>query len=93
MIVSASAGIAFTFGMAFQCSPVSIFWDFMDIIPNVEATSNKCIDITALAWAHAITTLVLGIWVIILPMPVLLKLRLPTEKRVKVYLMFLVGGL
>lgn len=89
--VASASGFAFCMTMAFQCTPVDSFWNFLEY--SERGQSMRCIDINACGWAHGAVTFALDLWLMVLPMPVLVKLRLPLRKKIQVCFMFAVGGL
>ena len=87
--ITAASGISFAFTIIFQCTPISFFWSgFDDPVP-----AGSCIDINIYAWTVASFNFALDLWLLVLPMPELLKLSLPRRKKVVVCLMFAVGSL
>ncbi len=90
MVVTAASGIAFSLAMVFQCWPVDSFWNFLDY--NERGEEMQCINLNACGWAHGIITILLDLWLMALPMPELLKLTLPWRKKLRVCLMFAMGG-
>jgi rhodopsin domain-containing protein len=89
--VVSAAGITFCMTMAFQCTPVDSFWNFLEY--NERGQAMHCIDVHACGWVHGAVTLALDLWLMALPMPALLNLTLPRRKKIQVCLMFAVGGL
>ncbi|RSL57749.1 hypothetical protein CEP54_008131 [Fusarium duplospermum] len=70
--------------VTFQCRPIASIWD-----RNLEA---KCINLPALGYAGAITSIVEDIVILILPIPELLKLQLNRGKKIVLLLMFSIGS-
>ncbi|KAH9835478.1 FAD/NAD(P)-binding domain-containing protein [Teratosphaeria destructans] len=70
----------------FQCTPINAAWLAWD-----KEHEGTCRDINAQSWASAATNIVLDIFVVVLPMPVLWQLNLNPRKRLLVMLMFGVG--
>uniref|UniRef100_A0A0D2YHU5 CFEM domain-containing protein n=1 Tax=Fusarium oxysporum (strain Fo5176) TaxID=660025 RepID=A0A0D2YHU5_FUSOF len=68
----------------FQCRPIASIWD-----RNLEP---KCINLPALGYAGAITSIVEDIVILILPIPELLKLQLNRGKKIALLLMFSIGS-
>jgi hypothetical protein len=91
MAVTSASGLAFCMTMLFQCTPVNSYWDFLDY--NERGEAMQCININACGWSHAAITISLDLWLMALPLPELLKLNLSWRRKVRVCLMFLVGGL
>lgn len=80
--------LVFSLGTVFHCWPVSYGWTGW-----TGETKGHCINFNAFAWAHAIVNIILDLFVIILPIPQLLRLALGTRRKVHVILMFSVGFL
>lgn len=81
-------GIAFMFAAAFQCRPISYYWDRWD-----GEHSGKCLNINAIAWANAAISIALDVWMLALPLWQVLYLKLGWKKKVGVIMMFFVGTL
>lgn len=47
----------------------------------------------ALAWVHVVTNLGLDLWLLILPIPEILRLTFPLKKKLKIIIMFTTGSL
>ncbi|KAF4430997.1 extracellular membrane protein, 8-cysteine region, CFEM [Fusarium austroafricanum] len=77
---------AFFFAAIFQCMPVDYYWS-----RYLEGYSGKCFDINALGWANAAIGVGADIWMIILPLSQVVRLRLHWKKKVGVIIMFLLG--
>src|SRR5689334_10466044 len=88
LIVTAAFIIAFSFGVIFHCTPISFGWNGWT--GEYEGT---CINFNAFAWAHAITNIVFDLFIIILPIPELVRLKLGRRKMIHIILMFSVGFL
>src|SRR4051812_36070517 len=87
--ITAASGISFAFTIIFQCTPISFFWSgFNDPPPT-----GSCVKINIYAWTVASFNFALDLWLLVLPMPELLKLSLPRRKKIVVCLMFAVGSL
>jgi hypothetical protein len=81
-------GVAFAFAAIFSCQPISHFWTQWDT-----ATSGQCININYLAWANAIISIVLDLWMLALPLYQVFNLQLSWRDKISVAIMFLVGTL
>jgi hypothetical protein len=79
-------GISFAVAIILQCRPINYGWDNWDKPP-----AGHCVNFTAMAWAHGGINLVFDIWLLVLPMPTLWKLRMPLLKKLGVCTMFAVG--
>ncbi|GAB1316037.1 hypothetical protein MFIFM68171_06247 [Madurella fahalii] len=86
--ITVASGISFTMSIVFQCTPISFFWSTFDDPPPV----GSCTNINVYGWTVASFNFALDFWLLALPMPELLKLRLPPRKKVVVCLMFAVGS-
>jgi hypothetical protein len=80
--------LAFALAVIFHCQPISFGWTGW-----TGETEGRCINFNAFAWSHAIINIVFDIFVIFLPIPELLKLKLGRRKKVHIVLMFSVGFL
>jgi len=87
--ITAASGVSFVFTIIFQCTPISFFWSGVDD----PLPTGSCIEINIYAWTVASFNFALDVWLLVLPMPELLKLSLPRRKKVVVCLMFAVGSL
>ncbi|KAL3467197.1 hypothetical protein BJX64DRAFT_192222 [Aspergillus heterothallicus] len=74
------------FAQLFSCTPISYYWKQWDM-----EHEGHCVDHNDLLLSHSIINIILDVLVIGLPMPVLVKLHMPLEKRVGMVLMFGVG--
>ena len=81
-------GLAFVIVAIFQCRPISANWTNWD-----KEHVNQCINVNALAWSHAIISIVLDLWMLALPLYEIFRLQLSWRKKVSVAVMFLVGTL
>ena len=80
--------IAFLLVLVFQCRPIDLAWNHWD-----GEHPGKCNDISAQGWTSAALNVVLDIVVLILPMPVIAKLKLNKRKKAFVVSMFSTGFL
>ncbi|EED12820.1 conserved hypothetical protein [Talaromyces stipitatus ATCC 10500] len=81
-------GIANTFSMIFQCTPVSFFWDGW-----TGQYAGKCININTFSWVRAAIEIFIDITIISLPIRLLLGLKLNWHKKLQILAMFSVGFL
>ncbi|KAJ4334626.1 hypothetical protein N0V95_009118 [Ascochyta clinopodiicola] len=79
-------GLTFVIIAIFQCRPINHYWDNWDLEHD-----GKCININALAWSNAIISIVLDIWMLVLPLYEVFRLQLSWRKKLSVAIMFLVG--
>jgi len=76
-------GLTFLFVVVFQCKPIALVYD--------KSLQGTCLDIHAVVFTSSILSMVEDIATISLPIPSILKLRLPLKKKVQVVLMMCVG--
>lgn len=88
MGVAVAVGISHATAMVFQCVPVNYFWNRLG-----DARSGSCLNVNALGWANGTINMTLDIWLIALPLPEVIKLRIYWTKKLRVCLMFIVGNL
>ena len=77
--------VAFGFVVLFPCRPVSGAWN-----PFIKA---KCYDTNVLILVPAILTVITDLIVLVLPIPLVWKLRLPMWRKVQTTSIFFLGGL
>ncbi|KAK6541429.1 hypothetical protein TWF694_007240 [Orbilia ellipsospora] len=68
-----------------QCRPLRSVWDL-----NV---TGDCINMTAFLYSTAVLHILLDVWVLVLPIPTLLKIKRPGTQKVVLLGIFLIGGL
>jgi hypothetical protein len=78
--------LAYTFLNAFQCRPVSAFWETL-------ASTDYCIPTGELWEAYELTNFFLDLVVLVLPTVMVHRLRLPSARKWSVSGIFLLGGL
>lgn len=81
-------GIAFILLSIFQCRPISYYWTNWD-----GEHAGSCLDANSLGWANAITSIVLDIWMLAIPLFQLRSLQLHLKKKIGVAIMFSTGTL
>ncbi|KAH7233790.1 uncharacterized protein BKA55DRAFT_695308 [Fusarium redolens] len=86
VIFTALSGIAFCLTIAFQCRPISYFWNGWD-----GEHQGHCSDANATAWSYAALSIVIDIWMLIVPLSQLRSLNLSWKKKVGVGVMFCLG--
>lgn len=79
--------IVFQIMVAFQCRPVSAFWNTWD----GEQTNYSCFHLYAFALGQGIVSIVMDIVMISLPIHETLKVKLSTKKKIGVVIMFAMG--
>ena len=88
LAILAADQLAFLFALIFQCSPVSSFWTNWDAI-----TPRKCTDYVAFAWAAGAIGIVYDAWLILVPLPYMLRLKVHWSKKLVAILMICSGVL
>jgi hypothetical protein len=81
-------GVIFTIIAIVPCQPVSYYWTNWS-----EETKGRCVDINALVWANAGISVVLDVWMLVIPLYEVFRLQMTWRKRISVALMFFVGTL
>lgn len=81
-------GVSFVLVAMFQCRPVSYYWTKWD-----GTHTGTCLDANAVGWANGVTSIVLDVWMLAIPMAQLRSLQLHFKKKVGVAIMFCTGTL
>lgn len=81
-------GISFILLAIFQCTPIDFYWTNWD-----GEHSGKCMDANDIGWANAITSIVLDLWMLAIPLFQLRSLQLHLKKKIGVAIMFSTGTL
>ena len=71
----------------FQCTPFSAAFQPAYLF------TDRCIDLQAFYWGVTVTNLLLDVVVLLLPMQVVWKLKLPNRQKITLSAIFLLGGL
>lgn len=87
--VNILAGGVFIMVGVFQCTPLNFYWTQYDDPPAV----GYCINLNLFAWVNAGWSLLMDLWMIILPLSRIKKLDLHWKKKFGVVIMFLIGTL
>ncbi|KAF2503017.1 hypothetical protein BU16DRAFT_26522 [Lophium mytilinum] len=78
-----SWGIGITVAWAVFCIPINAYWD--------DRVKGKCLNIDTFTYFTNISNLVTDIWVFLLPVPVILRLQLPRNKKIALCFIFSIG--
>ncbi|EMR62632.1 putative cfem domain-containing protein [Eutypa lata UCREL1] len=78
--------LASVFAGIFHCWPIEYGWTSW-----TGETEGKCFNFNLFAWAHAIISIVLDIFILALPIPTLAKLQMGRRKKINLFIMFSVG--
>ena len=79
-------GIAFTFVLAFNCSPVSLVWEGWD-----GTKKGTCINSSKAVLVHAGLNIAMDVVIVLMPIRELMHLQMSTYKKVGTALMFCFG--
>ncbi|KAI0860399.1 hypothetical protein F4860DRAFT_217287 [Xylaria cubensis] len=79
-------GVAFTIPTLLQCSPVAYFWERWDGLHQ-----GRCIDPYPLVLISGIFGVLVDTWLIAVPIPFVVRLQLPWQKKILISSMFAVG--
>jgi hypothetical protein len=81
-------GLSFALVGVFQCQPITFFWRMWD-----NEHEGSCLNINAIAWANAIISILLDVWMLAIPLWQLKGLQLDWKKKLGVGMMFSVAAL
>ncbi|KAI1432260.1 hypothetical protein GGR50DRAFT_697211 [Xylaria sp. CBS 124048] len=81
-----ACSIAFDFAIIFGCTPIAFFWTSWD-----GEHRGHCISNNAIFWAGAFVVIAIDIWIILIPLPFIAKLKLSLPKRILSGIMFAFG--
>ncbi|KAH8846261.1 hypothetical protein MCOR27_001145 [Pyricularia oryzae] len=87
-IVNVVVAVTFTLVVCFQCQPLDYFWKGWDGI-----TPGTCINRKAVPLAHGVVSIMLDIWILIIPLCLLPALRVSFWTKIGIASMFCVGTL
>ncbi|KAK4222301.1 hypothetical protein QBC38DRAFT_460529 [Podospora fimiseda] len=88
LIFNVIYNVSFFFAVLFQCRPISFFWHAWE----GHHDQGHCGNANILAWVAASTGILYDLWLLALPFPQLLKLKLHWRKKIMAGAMFLVGA-
>lgn len=80
-------GVGFTFADAFQCRPVSLFWNMWD--GEHEGT---CLSISTITWAHSVLNILLDVAALAMAAWMVKRLNMNAYKKASVIGMFVLGS-
>ncbi|KAL4739345.1 hypothetical protein BDV11DRAFT_170142 [Aspergillus similis] len=69
--------------LGFQCRPIQRFWD--------QDVEGKCFNLVAFSYFTNITNLTTDLWILVLPLPIILRLQVSRSKKIRLALLFSVG--
>ncbi|KXJ91893.1 hypothetical protein Micbo1qcDRAFT_58244 [Microdochium bolleyi] len=80
-------GLAFVLAATFQCTPISYNWTKW----NDTQKSGRCSNVVAIAWSHAVATIIIDLWMLALPLWQVRSLNMHWKKKIGIGAMFVVG--
>ncbi|CAI6330562.1 unnamed protein product [Periconia digitata] len=80
--------IAFTFAWGFACHPIKGFWSF-----PYGSDEGPCVDTWKLNSVMAISDTIIDVIILLVPVPLVWRLRMSTSRKLAVILVFFLGGL
>ncbi|KAI9163611.1 hypothetical protein HJFPF1_05229 [Paramyrothecium foliicola] len=78
--------VSATLALACQCTPVNYFWLQWD-----GEHEGQCISTKTVVWALAVLAFVFDLWLIVLPVPFIARLKLSWQKKAQTSVMFVIG--
>ncbi|KAK0634103.1 hypothetical protein B0T14DRAFT_417398 [Immersiella caudata] len=88
LIANVVYNLAFFLAVVFQCQPINFFWHLWE---HDENRDGHCGNVNILAWVAAISGILFDMWLLVLPFPQLLALRLHWKKKMMGGVMLSVG--
>ncbi|KAI0867199.1 hypothetical protein GGS24DRAFT_411578 [Hypoxylon argillaceum] len=85
-----SWGIAFFFASLFTCYPINQNWLSLHGSPEHNA---HCYNYIPMYYATAISNVILDVLILLVPIPIVWRLHMPTKRKIGVIGIFLLGGL
>ncbi|KAF5530517.1 CFEM domain-containing protein [Fusarium mexicanum] len=86
LILTSAWGLAFVVVSLFQCHPIHRFWTAWAEVPK-----SGCANSNTISWVNAITSIVLDLWILGIPLWQLRSLHLHWTKKVGAAFMFCIG--
>lgn len=80
-------GISFFFATLFECYPIHQVWT------TFEGQPRHCYDHAPMFYASAVTNMITDIAILTIPLPMIWKLQMPTQQKIAVSGIFLLGTL
>lgn len=81
--VCAAGSIAFAFPSIFACRPIAFFWNF--------ALRGRCTNIRLRMLINGVLGLVLDVFILVFPVPMVLKLRVSIKQKLGLCVLFTIG--
>jgi hypothetical protein len=86
-VINAVFSGAATLALVFQCTPVSFFWHQWD-----GEHQGHCVSAKSVIWSCAAIAFAFDLWLIVLPIPFVARLKLSWQKKVQISIMFVIGA-
>lgn len=80
--------IAFDLAIMFGCTPISYFWTSWD-----GEHEGHCISTSGILWGGAFVAIAIDIWVMLMPLPFMIKLKFSPRQKMLAGVMFAFGVL
>lgn len=80
--------IAFNLAIMFGCTPISYFWTSWD-----GEHEGHCISTSGILWSAAFVNIIIDVWVMLIPVPSIMKLKFSLRKKMLAGIMFAFGVL
>lgn len=80
-------GVGFTFADAFQCKPVSYFWNMWD-----GEHEGSCVSISTITWSHSVLNILLDIATLFMAVWMVKQLKMDLRRKLSVIAMFALGS-
>lgn len=81
-----SCCLAFDLAIIFGCTPVDHFWKGWD-----GEDEGFCVNKNAVFWAGAVVVIAIDIWIMLIPLPFIARLKFPLRKKILTGIMFTFG--
>lgn len=78
--------IALDLAMIFGCTPINYFWNAWD-----DQHEGHCISLHGVFWAGAAIDISIDLWILLLPIPFIMRLKLSLRKKILSGIMFTFG--
>ncbi|KAI1818235.1 hypothetical protein GGS20DRAFT_581654 [Poronia punctata] len=89
LILSSVWGVAFFFATLFTCYPVSYAWTTNEGTPEFDA---HCYNPVPMFYGSAVSNMIMDIFILIIPAPMVWRLVLPTRQKMAIIGIFLLGA-
>lgn len=88
LVIVVAWTISSFFGTMLQCTPISTLWTVLE-----KDYENRCIDRAQFYWIVGMSNIVTDAMILLMPLPIIWELQIPTRQRLAVGGIFLLGAL